>query len=173
MISIILHILFIIIIVICSVLSIYAFVIGAPIVFSPKKALRQTLKYLDFEPGMKFCDLGAGTGRAMIIAQKEFGYQVVGYELSPPLFVLAKINMLFHGIKNKMHMKNFYSQDLGEVDVVFCFLTSPAMEKLRPKFEHELKKNTVVISYSFSIKGWEPEKIIADGTPGKTFIYRK
>jgi len=110
MISIILHILFIIIIVICSVLSIYAFLIGAPIVFSPKKALRQALKYIDLEPGMKFYDLGAGTGRAMIIARKEFGYQVAGYELSPPLFVLAKINLFFHGIGNRLMMEIFISR---------------------------------------------------------------
>lgn len=165
------YLILLILFVFAMALSVYSFWIGAPIVFSPKRALRQALAYINLPNGSQFYDLGAGTGRAMIIARKEFNLQTTGFELSPPVFVLAKINLLLHGIKNKLYMKNFYLQNLNDADIVFCFLTPPAMEKLRPKFEKELKKGAIVISYAFDIKRWEAKKIIFDGCPGKTFIY--
>jgi ribosomal protein L11 methylase PrmA len=153
--------------------SVYSFWIGAPIVFSPKLALRQALRHLELPKGSRFCDLGAGTGRTMIIARKEFGLQVTGFELSPPLFLISKINFLLNRTKNTLRMKNFYSQNLRENDAIFCFLTSQAMEKLRPKFEKELKNGTIVISYAFEIKDWKPKKVLSGRCPGKTFIYER
>lgn len=155
-----------------AIISIYSFWIGAPIFFSPKRKLRQVLKYVNLPEGSNFYDLGAGTGRTMIIAQKEFNMKVSGFELASPLYILAKINMFFRGVKNELYMRNFYNKDLSNADVVYCFLTPPAMKKLRPKFENELKKGTVVISYAFEIDGWKAENVIFDGRLGKMFVYR-
>lgn len=154
--------------------TIYASFIGAPILASPKKAIRESLKNCQIKPGEKLYELGAGTGRAMVIASNEFGARTIGFEMSPLFLLIAKINLFLHNArKARIVLANFYNQNLSDADVVFCFLTPKAMKRLKPKFEKELKRGTRVISYAFSIKGWEEEKIINNGYPGKIFIYLK
>jgi hypothetical protein len=161
------------IIIVLLIITLYAFVIGAPIFFTPKKAIRDGLKYCNPEAGSHFFELGAGTGRAMVVASKEFKLKSIGFELSPILFLLAKLNIFFFG-KGEMNLlaKNFYKYNLKDADIIFCFLTPHAMEKLKSQFQKELKPGTRIISYSFSIPGWEPEKVIRNNYPGKVFVYK-
>ncbi len=157
-----------------AISSIRGFVIGAPILYSPKRATEEALKAVDAKPGERFVDLGMGNGRSLIIAAKKFGLDVSGYEMSPIIFWLAKLNLFLHGIgKSRLFMKNFYKEDLSRNDIIFCFLTPPAMKRLRDKFEKELKKGTRVISYGFRIDGWQEKEILNPGLPGKIFIYQK
>ncbi len=44
-----------------------------------------------------------------------------------------------------------------EIKAVVCYLHSEALKKLRPKLEHDLEPNTLVISNVFDISGWQPE----------------
>ncbi len=155
-----------------SARSIYGFVIGAPILFSPKKATEDALLECQAKPGEIFYDLGSGTGRTMLVAAKKFGLHVCGFELSPPIAFVAKCNLWLHGVrKSNIYSKNFYHADLSGADIIFCFLTPKAMLRLKSKFERELSTGTRIISYAFSIPGWKPEKVIRNGTPGKVFYY--
>ena len=149
----------------------YAFWIGAPILLTPKESIRKAFQYCQIEKGKVFYDLGSGTGRSLAIASGEFGLDATGFELSPILFLISKINLFFNGAKAKVKIKNFYQVDLGEADVVFCFLTPEVMKKLTPKFEKELKIGAKIVSYAFRISQWEPVKIINTDNPGKIFIY--
>jgi hypothetical protein len=154
--------------------TIYSFAIGAPILYSPKKATREALKTINPKEDAKFFDLGMGSGRTLIVASKEFKLKTFGYELSPIVFFLAKINILLSGIKKpQLFMKNFYKQNLSEADIVFCFLTPPAMEKLKPKFEMELKAGTFIISYAFKIPSWKEKYVLENCHPGNVYIYEK
>ncbi len=153
--------------------TIYAFNIGAPIIVTPKSSLREALKYCKVKKGDTFYDLGSGTGRSLILAQKEFGMKALGFELSPILFLISKVNLFLNRQKIKIKIRNFYNSDLSKANLIFCFLTSKAMEKLVPKFEKELKKGTKIISYSFKLMNWNPIKIIHTDNPGKIYIYEK
>ena len=163
----------VIILVIFIIPTIYAFCIGAPILFTPKISIRKTLEYCKIKKGGVFYDLGSGTGRNLIIASREFGLKSVGFELSPILFLISKINLFLHRVEADVWIKNFYHSDLSEADIIFCFLSSKAMKKLSSKFEKELKSGTKIISYSFPISNWNPIKIINTNNPGKIFIYEK
>jgi hypothetical protein len=154
--------------------TIYAFYIGAPILYSPKKATREALKLINPKKGATFFDLGMGNGRTLIVASREFNLKTVGYELSPMVFFLAKITILLSGIKKpQLFMKNFYKQNLSEADIIFCFLTPAAMEKLEPKFKKELKAGTHIISYAFKIPTWKEKYILENCRPGNVYIYEK
>jgi len=153
-------------------LSFYSFFIGAPYVWTPKKALREIFAIAKIKPGDKFYDLGAGDGKTLIVTQKEFGAQALGFELSPIMYAVAKLNLFFSGDKkSKLYFRNFYKQNLSDADVIFCFLTIAAMAKLKPKLENELRPRTRVISYYFSIHGWTPKEIVTGKYPGKVFLY--
>jgi len=165
------YIISLVIFVILAGLTFYSFFIGAPYFKTSKKAIKEALKLADLKPNQKLYDLGAGDGKALIIAEKEFGAEVVGFELAPIIYAVARLNLFFHGIKKaQLYYKNFYKQDLSRADIVFCFLSIHAMKRLKPKFEKELRPGTKIISYSFSLHGWTPKKVI-EGYPGKIFLY--
>jgi SAM-dependent methyltransferase len=153
-------------------LSFYSFLIGAPYLWTPKKALKEILEIIKIKPGDVFYDLGAGGGTALILAEKKFKARAIGFELSPIINLFAKLHLLLRRAgSSKVYLKNFYKQDLSDANVIFCFLTVGAMEKLKPKFERELRRGTKIISYCFSIHGWNAKKIIRDKFPGNIYFY--
>jgi SAM-dependent methyltransferase len=160
--------------IIIATMSIYSFYIGAPILFSPKKATEESLRICQTKPGEKFYDLGAGTGRSMLIASKKFELDTYGFELSPAFAFIAKYNLWINNAKNStIYLKNFYNANLNDADIIFCFLTPKAMLRLKNKFKTELRPGTRIISYAFNIPGWSPEKVINNSYPGKIFYYIK
>lgn len=151
----------------------YAALIGAPVLFAPKKAIKEALEAVDLRSGEMLYDLGCGTGRACLIGVRDFGAQAVGFELSPIFCAFARWTLAKQcAVGATVRMRNFYLQDLSGADVVYCFLTPPAMMKLRTKFDSELKVGTRVVSYSFEIPGWSAQKVIT-GYPGNIYCYIK
>jgi SAM-dependent methyltransferase len=154
-------------------ITIYSSVIGAPYVWTPSRAVREIFKIAGLKKGDKVYDLGAGNGQNLIIADKEFDARALGFELSPILYLAAKINIFIKGAKkSQISWRNFYNQNLADADLIFCFLTVHAMVKLKPKFEAELRPGTKVISYAFSIHGWTPKQMLK-GYPGNVYLYEK
>lgn len=68
---------------------------------------------------------------------------------------------------------DFLKKDLGDADVIFCYLMPKAMERLKKKFERELKPGARVISRAFPIHGWEPVEVFhfSKRSP-KVYLYR-
>jgi len=152
--------------------TIYAGLIGAPLVFTPKNAIREALEKTKAKKGEKLYDLGCGTGRILLIAEKEFGMETIGFELSPFIYWFAKLNLYLNSAKNsKAHRLNAYKQNLRDADIVFCFLQIGPMEELKDKFVKELKSGARIISYSFRIHGWEADETIS-GYPGNVYVYK-
>jgi len=160
-----------IIVLVITIPTLYGFLTGAPILFSPKKVIGDALKVIRFEKGENFYDLGMGSGRSLIAADR-LELNATGFELSPLIYWFAKFNLFINGVKKaNLYLCNFYHQDLSNADIVFCFLTPPAMERLKPKFEKELKSGARVVSYAFKIKGWEEYQVLDCAPPGKIYIY--
>jgi hypothetical protein len=141
-------------------LTIRSAFLGAPYFVTPKKALREIFRLVQLRPGQTLYDLGAGDGKALVIANKEFGARAVGFELSPIFWAVSRLNLLIRGAKAELYCRNFFDQDLSGADVIFCFLSIRAMARLKPKFEKELRPGTKIISYAFSIRDWQPKTVI-------------
>jgi hypothetical protein len=141
-------------------LTIRSAFLGAPYFVTPKKALREIFQLIQLRPGQTLYDLGAGDGKALVIANKEFGARAVGFELSPIFWAVARLNLLIRGAKAELYCRNFFDQNLSGANVIFCFLSIHAMARLKPKFECELAPGTKIISYAFSIRDWQPKTII-------------
>jgi len=168
----ILYLSFLLLIILSAVLTAYASWIGAPFLPTPKTRIKSALKMAGLKKGDKIYDLGSATGRILIIAEKHFGANAVGLELSPFLYIFSKINLLINNTKNsKVLFKNFYCQNLFDADMVFVFLMPHTLSKLKPKFKRELHKGTKVISYAFQIKGWQPKKVLKEKGSPAVFIY--
>jgi len=144
-------------------------------VFTSRKVIKRVLKEAELNSGESFYDLGCGSGKVLFEAHKTYGCKAIGYELNLPVFLLAKFKVFIFGKSRdiKIHFKNFLNQDLSGANVIFCYLTPRLMRKLKQKFSRESpKKGTRIISYSFSIKGWQPKKVIKiDPKTPRIYIY--
>jgi predicted RNA methylase len=115
----------------------------------------------DLKPGEVFFDLGAGDGRTVIMAAKEFGARAVGVELREDLAKKALSTVHEEGLQDRVTIVNgdIFNVDLTSADVVFLYLTTSANEKIKPKLEAELKKGVRVVSHDYEIVGWKPVKV--------------
>jgi tRNA A58 N-methylase Trm61 len=149
---------------------------AAPWVPLWKKDIRRMLTLAKVKPGELVYDLGAGDGRMIIIAAKEFGAKAVGFEVACLPYFLAWVKISLLGLFGQARLvyKNFFLQDLSQADVIMVFLTPPAMEKLKPKFEKETKPSCRIVSYAFSIPGWQPTiKDKPDNKTGTVYVYQR
>jgi len=133
----------------------------APYVPSPPQVIRQMLILAQLKPGEVFFDLGAGDGRTVVMAAKDFGARAVGVELREDLVKRALSTIYENGLQDRVTIVNsdMFNVDLTSADVVFLYLTTSANEKVKPKLEAELKSGVRVVSHDYEIVGWKPVKV--------------
>ena len=136
----------------------------------------------ELKAGEIFFDLGAGDGRTVIMAVKEFGARAVGVELREDLAKKALGSIYETSLQDRITIVNgdMFSVDLTSADVVFLYLTTSANEKIKPKLEAELKHGVRVVSHDYEIVGWKPVKVLnfcenqTLGYPSHTiYLYKK
>jgi predicted RNA methylase len=133
----------------------------APYVPSPPSVVRKMLVLAELKPGEVFFDLGAGDGRAVIMAAEDFGARAVGVELREDLVKKALGAVYEHSLQNRVTIVNsdMFNVDLSSADVIFLYLTTSANEKVKPKLEVELKKGSRIVSHDYEIVGWKPSLV--------------
>ena len=131
---------------------------AAPYVPTRQHDVERMLRIADLKPGEKVVDLGAGDGRFILTAARDYHATAVGYEISLLPYIVAKFRLWKArlGGSATMVMKDFFYENLADADVVVCFLTPVAMKKLGEKFRRELRPGTRIVSFAFSIAGWQP-----------------
>ena len=137
----------------------YAGLQAAPWVPVFKKDIERIIKLVDIQEGDVVYDLGCGDGRVLVaLANNSRARLLVGYEISFIPYLWSKLRFLFLGLGSRAEVRyaNFLRRDLGQADVIFCFLTPMAMRRLEPKFASELRRGTRIVSYSFSLPRWQP-----------------
>jgi hypothetical protein len=144
---------------------------GAPFFPTPKDTIRTALREAHLAPGEIFYDLGAGDGKALLIAEKEFGARAIGFEISTIFYCIGKINLFFHRSRARLLKQNLFSATLNDADVVFCFLAIRTMQKMEDKIKAELKPGARVIVYAFPLPTMTPIKTITVHGKWKRFIY--
>ena len=133
----------------------------APYVPSPPQVIRQMLILAQLKPREVLFDLGAGDGRTVIMAAKDFGARAVGVELREDLVKKALSTVYENGLQDRVTIVNgdMFNVDLTSADVIFLYLTTSANEKVKPKLETELKPGVRVVSHDYEIVGWKPVKV--------------
>lgn len=153
-------------------ISFYITLYGSPYSPTPIKAVHEMLKQAKIKKGDKVYDIGAGDGRIVHYAVKNYGADAIGFEMDPVIFFIAKLRQWFFKWKGKIYRKNFTKHNLSDADVVLCYMLPRTLKKFQKKFDEELKEGTKVISYAFHIGNWKPKKIIPKKEKiNKIFIY--
>ena len=133
---------------------------GLPWVPTREKRIRKALQLARLQSGEKLYDLGAGDGRVLIMAVKEFGVQAVGIEIGPVQCLIGWLRIWFSGSRHKVWMRcgNFYKADLSDADVIFVYATSAQTSRLLPLLERQLHPGARVVSIAADFPDWQPNK---------------
>ncbi len=107
-------------------------------------------------------DLGSGDGRIVITAAKNFGSRGVGIDINPDLVKQARENAEKEKVSDKVTFiqGDLFDFDFSKATVVTLYLLPEINLKLRPILWKQLKPGTRVVSHSFSMGDWTPEKTI-------------
>jgi hypothetical protein len=131
---------------------------GLPPVPTKPERIRRALEMARLQPDETLYDLGAGDGRVLFIAARDFGAKAVGVEIGPVQCAWIWLRAVASGLGEKIQLKweNYYKADLGEADVVFVYATSKEVLKLAPHLETQMKKGARLVSISADFREWEP-----------------
>ncbi|MBV6402708.1 MAG: hypothetical protein CNIPEHKO_03021 [Anaerolineales bacterium] len=132
--------------------------------------IRKALKSVNLQPNEILYDLGAGDGRVLLIATKEFGAKSVGIEVGPVQCALIWLRIVASGLGNKIQLKwgNYLKTDPSRADVVFIYATSREVQRLAPYLEKQMKRGSRLVSISADFPEWEPSVF---DEPDLFFIY--
>lgn len=145
---------------------------GGPFVPTPMKSVHKVLKAAKIKKGDVVYDIGAGDGRYIHFAEKDYGAKATGFEIDPFVFTLAKLKQWILGWKGTMLRADFQKHNLKKADVVICYMLPKTLAQYQKKFKKELRKGTKIISYAFHIGSLKPKKTIPkDGRVSRIFIY--
>jgi SAM-dependent methyltransferase len=105
-------------------------------------------------------DLGCGDGRIVVAAAKKFGARAVGVDINPERIEEANSNAKKEGVEKlvKFEENDLFDADIHNATVVTLYLLPDVNLRLRPKLLKELKPGTRVVSHSFDMGDWKPEK---------------
>ena len=131
-----------------------------PYVPTTEEAVRAMLKLADVKKADIVYDLGCGDGRIVIAAAKTYGARGVGIDIDPDRIREARANAKKADVENLVRFEenDLFQADFREATVVTLFLLPSINLKLRPKLLQNLKPGTRVVSNTFDMGTWRPEK---------------
>jgi len=131
---------------------------GLPSVPTRPERIRKALKLVSLQPDEVLYDLGAGDGRVLLIAAREFGAFSIGLEVGPVQCALIWLRIVSSGLADRIKIRwgNFFKADLKDADVVYVYATSQEVLKLAPFLQKQMKAGSRVVSISADFPEWEP-----------------
>jgi hypothetical protein len=131
---------------------------GLPPVSTAPERIRKALRLANLQPDETLYDLGAGDGRVLFIAAREFSARAVGIEVGPIQCHLIWLRATANGLGNQIQVRwgNFYKADVSAADVVFVYATSREVAKIAPHLEGQMKQGARLVSISADFPEWEP-----------------
>uniref|UniRef100_A0A7C4PMP6 Class I SAM-dependent methyltransferase n=1 Tax=Anaerolinea thermolimosa TaxID=229919 RepID=A0A7C4PMP6_9CHLR len=131
-----------------------------PYVPTPNDVVEAMLKLAEVKPGDTVIDLGCGDGRIVVTAAKVYGAKGIGVDINPVRIQEAEENARQANVANRVRFieKNLFDADVREASVVTLYLLPDVNLRLRPKLLKELKPGTRIVSHSFDMGDWKPDK---------------
>ena len=127
---------------------------------STPEIVRAMLTLASVKKGDIVYDLGCGDGRIVIAAAQKFHARGVGIDLNPERIQEAEENARKAGVTDRVRFVtgNLFEADIKEATVVTLYLLSDVNLRLRPRLLKELKPGTRIVSHSFDMGDWKPDK---------------
>ena len=104
-------------------------------------------------------DLGAGDGKIVIAAAKQFGARGHGIEYNPDMVAHATRRAKEAGVSDRARFEkaDIFESDFSKADVITMYLLPTLNLKLRPTLM-KLKPGTRLVTHAFNMGGWQPDE---------------
>jgi len=144
---------------------------GVPYVPTTQKMAKRMVQIANIKKGQKVYDLGCGNGKILFEAEKK-GVICTGYELICSVVWYVKLKKKIKKSSIKIFCKDFFSEDISDADIIFCYLFPSVMDRIYKEKWNTLKKGTKLISNTFPLTDVKPTQQ-EETKDGKIFIYEK
>jgi len=162
-------------------LSVFALIMGASVPFlgtqweegkdvpyvpTPPEVVEAMLKVAEVKGDDFVMDLGCGDGRIVVMAAQKFNARGKGVDFNPKKVAEARENARKARVIDRVEFVqgDLFEADIHEATVVTLYLLPSVNLKLRPKLLKDLKVGARIVSHSFDMGDWEPDKTLeADG----------
>ncbi|MGQ0655261.1 MAG: SAM-dependent methyltransferase [Betaproteobacteria bacterium] len=131
-----------------------------PFVTTPEEVVERMLALAGTRAGDVVMDLGSGDGRIVIMAAQKFGARGIGVELDERLVQLSRDNARRAGVgaRASFEQGDVLAANIARASVVTVYLLPELMGKLQSRFVDELAPGTRIVSHSFTMAGWPPDR---------------
>mgnify|MGYP005841299627 CR=1 FL=1 len=133
-----------------------------PYVPTPNDVVEAMLKLAGVNKSDTVMDLGCGDGRIVVTAAKVYGARGIGVDINPVRIQEAEENAKQANVSNRVKFieKNLFEADVKEASVVTLYLLPDVNLRLRPKLVKDLKPGARIVSHSFDMGEWKPDKTV-------------
>lgn len=134
-----------------------------PFVPTPPEVVDEMLRLADVRSGDVLYDLGCGDGRIVIAAAKRYGVKATGIDIDPVRIRESNDNAAQAGLTGKVRFlqEDLFKADFKDATVITMYLLTSVNLRLRPKLLAELRPGTRLVSHSFEMGDWRPDKTAA------------
>jgi len=135
---------------------------GKDVIWIPTQepVIARMLATAQTRPGDLVVDLGAGDGRLVIAAARDFGARGLGVESSRNLVVHARREARRVGVAERVEFVegDLFAADFSAATVVGLYLMPDMLLRLRPKLLR-MRPGTRIVSHHFTIADWPPDEV--------------
>jgi SAM-dependent methyltransferase len=133
----------------------------APFVVTPLDVVERMLTLAGVGPRDVVYDLGCGDGRIVIAAAQKYGARGVGIDIDPARIYEAELNARRAGVEKLVtfRLQDALKADVADATVVTLYMLSALNLQLRPILTRDLRKGARIVSHSFAMGDWEPERV--------------
>jgi precorrin-6B methylase 2 len=127
---------------------------------TPQEVVDAMLKLAGVKAGDVVYDLGCGDGRIVITAAQKYGARGIGIDIDPQRIKEATANAQKAGVADrvKFMQADLFETNISEANVVTLYLLPSLNLKLQPKLMRELRAGSRVVSHSFDMGDWKPDR---------------
>lgn len=132
-----------------------------PYVPTPIHIVRAMMDMARVTPHDFVIDLGAGDGRILRIAAKEYGARGIGFEIDEDRVRLAAELARRDGVSDRVSFihGDLYDADISAASVLTMYLLPEPVNRLRGKLLAQLKPGSRVVSEDFKLRGWTARRM--------------
>ena len=146
-----------------------------PYVPTPQNVVDEMLTLANVTKDDVVYDLGSGDGRLVITAVKKYGAKRgFGVDIDPERITESNANAKTAGVTDRVTfaIQDLFQTDFKDATVVTLYLLPEVNLRLRPKLMSDLRPGARVVSHSFDMGDWKPDKTVTVQPGGqKIFLW--
>jgi len=131
-----------------------------PFITTPGDVVERMLELAGTKADDLVADLGSGDGRIVITAARKYGARGLGIELDAKLVEVSRDNARTAGVSDRVAFVqgDVLEADFSKATVVTVYLLPNLISQLEPRFLSQLKPGTRIVSHSFHMPSWRPDR---------------